>query len=318
MSQPDNRSVGVDGVLVVDKAAGMTSHDVVSRARRALGTRRVGHIGTLDPMATGVLPLVVGRATRLASLLSAGPKVYDGVIRLGVVTDTYDRTGTQCQQVSEGGARPLDAVTSATINEAIASFVGTFEQDPPPFSAKKIGGVRAYRLARRRKPVAPRSVEVTVHALEVVSRTTERLRCRVTCEPGFYMRALAHDLGRALGCGGCLETLRRERSGAFDLTGAVPVDALTSRSTPIADHLVPLVQLLPDLPSAVLTDHGTLRAKHGNRLSRADLSSWDRDWENAGAVGSQARVKLIDSTGNLLAIADADGDRVLHPAIVLV
>lgn len=311
-------SIGVDGVLVVDKAPGMTSHDVVSRARRALGTRRVGHVGTLDPMATGVLPLVVGRATRLASLLSAGPKVYDGIIRLGVVTDTYDATGAESPEASDGDSPSPAAVTAATIDAAIASFIGRFMQHPPPFSAKKVGGVRAYRLARRREPVAPRPVEVTVHALEVISHTDERLRCRVTCEPGFYMRALAHDLGRALGCGGCLEALRRERSGAFDLTGAVPVGALADRSAPVTSHLVPLAQLLPDLPSAVLTDHGTQRARHGNRVSRADLLSWDRDWKHGPADGGRARVKLIDGTGNLLAIAEADGEHVLHPVIVLV
>ncbi len=318
MSQRANQSIGVDGVLVVDKAAGMTSHDVVSRARRALGTRRVGHVGTLDPMATGVLPLVVGRATRLASLLSAGPKVYDGIIRLGVVTDTYDLTGTKSPEASEVESRSLAAVTSTAINAAIVSFVGTFMQHPPPFSAKKVGGVRAYRLARRSEPVAPRAVEVTVHALEVVSRTVERLHCRVTCEPGFYMRALAHDLGCALGCGGCLEALRRERSGAFDLTDAVPVGALADPSVPVADHLVPLARLLPDLPSAVLTEHGTQRAKHGNRLSRADLVSWNRNWWHEQADGSRARVKLIDGTGNLLAIAKVNSEHILHPAIVLV
>ncbi len=305
----------MDGVLVVDKPTGMTSHDVVSQARRALAMRRIGYVGTLDPLATGVLPLVLGRATRLATLLSVGPKVYDGVIRLGLETDTYDTTGTVQADRSDGGERTPE-VTAAAVEAAIPSFTGTFPQSPPPFSAKKIGGVRAYRLARRRSPVSPRPVEVTVHAIEVVSLAADRLRCRVTCEPGFYMRALAHDLGRALGCGGCLESLRRERSGPFHIAGAVAADALAARSAELADCIIPPARLLPDLPGAVLTEYGSRRAGHGNTLTPAEVISKDGDWPGRGA--EPARVRLVSREGTLVGIAELDAEGLLHPVIVLV
>lgn len=305
----------MDGVLVIDKPTGLTSHDVVSRARRALAMRRIGYVGTLDPMATGVLPLVVGRATRLAPLLSMGPKVYDGVIRLGMETDTYDATGTaRVERPNGDGHAPL--VTVGAVEAAVASFTGTFLQSPPPFSAKKIGGVRAYRLARRRTPVAPKAVEVTVHALEILRLTDERLRCRVTCEPGFYMRALAHDLGRRLGCGGCLESLRRERSGPFSLADAVDSDALAPGSEDLARHVIAPARLLPDLPGAVLTDHGSRRAGHGNPLTPADVVSKDGDWRRDRET--RTRVRLLDGKGTLVGIAEMDDEGVLRPTIVLV
>ena len=306
----------MDGVLVVDKPAGVTSHDVVSRARRALAIRRIGYVGTLDPMATGVLPLVVGRATRLAPLLSVGPKVYDGVIRLGLETDTYDTTGT-VQADRSGGEILASAVTTAAVEAAVPSFIGTFLQSPPPFSAKKIGGVRAYRLARRRTPVVPKAVEVTVHALEIVRLAGDRLQCRVTCEPGFYMRALAHDLGRTLGCGACLESLRRERSGPFNIGDSVTADALTSGSPKLADHVIAPARLLSELPGVVLTEHGSRRAGHGNALTPADIVSKDGDWSPRRGT-TRARVRLVDHEGVLLGIAEMDAEGVLHPTIVLI
>ena len=221
--------VTFDGVLVIDKPAGPTSHDIVACVRRTLGLKKVGHLGTLDPLATGVLPLVVGRATRLASLLAGASKQYDAVIRLGVITDTYDITGT----VVGGADAPRPDATSAahgelqpspeTIAHAAAGFVGSYPQRPPPFSAKKIDGVRAYALARRRQPVEVTPAQVTVEALTVLSIDGPRVRCRMVCLSGFYVRSLAHDLGGVLGCGGCLETLRRERHGPFNLQAAVPL-----------------------------------------------------------------------------------------------
>ena len=229
----DSSAAPLDGVLVVDKPAGMTSHDVVAWARRLLGMRRIGHVGTLDPLATGVLPLVVGRATRLAALLAGGPKTYRAVIRLGLETDTYDATGTPQSGPPDAGdrARSLDQDAAAA---ACRRFTGVFRQRPPAYSAKKVGGVPAHRLARRQQHVDLRPVEVVVHRFDVLALRDGHLDCRVCCSPGFYMRSLAHDLGRELGCGGCLEQLRRERSGPFALDSAVDLHDESARGAATA------------------------------------------------------------------------------------
>ena len=298
------------GVLVVDKPAGPTSHDVVAVARRALACRKVGHLGTLDPAATGVLPLVVGRATRLAPLFSDAGKQYDAVIRLGLETDTGDLGGAvvggrdAADPDSPGPPPPTGAV-----EEAAARFVGSQLQRPPAVSAKKIGGVRAYELARRGRPAAPAPVRVTVDALDVLSIDGPRVRCRIACSAGFYVRALARDLGEALGCGGCLETLRRERHGRFTLADAVPLDRLVKEGAGTAARLIPIDDLLPELPGVVLTDRGTRRAAHGNPIAPPDI---------APAAESAERVRLVDADGRLLAIAEPADGGVLHPRIVLV
>ena len=302
----------MDGVLVVDKPPGLTSHDVVARVRRALGIRRVGHIGTLDPMATGVLPLVVGRATRLAALLGVGHKVYEGLILLGVATDTYDRTGKVTADARDiTGVGLTQTPSRAEVEKLAEDFVGTYAQRPPPFSAKKIGGVRAYRLARRRRPVDPAPVNVTVHTLDILNVTASHIRCRVSCEPGFYMRALAHDLGTALGCGACLESLHRERSGPFGLDQAVTLDALEGAKSSLSSLLLPIADLLPDVPKLLLTAHGTKRASHGNDLLPSDVISSHREW-------GTGLVRLCDEQGTLVAIARADTTLLLRPLIVLV
>ena len=309
----------MDGVLVVDKPAGLTSHDVVARVRRALGIRRIGHLGTLDPMATGVLPLVVGRATRLAALLAPARKTYDGVMRLGVVTDTYDATGTVTADIrdrmAEGNPAPP---TADAVARAAAAFTGTFPQQPPPYSAKKVRGVRAYRLARRQRPVAPEPVTVTVHAIDILEVTPTHVRCRVTCDAGFYMRALAHDLGAALGCGGCLTSLRRERNGAFDLSSALLFTDLDQPAALIAKRLVPIGDLLPEAPRLILTSRGAKRARHGNDLTAADVVSSDREWTGTPLPADEALAWLYDGDGALLAVARSNAARVLHPTIVLV
>ena len=311
--------VAFDGVLVIDKPAGPTSHDIVACVRRTLSLKKVGHLGTLDPLATGVLPLVVGRATRLASLLAGASKQYDAVIRLGLITDTYDITGT----VVGGADAPRPDPTSAeidglhpspgTIAHAAAGFVGSYPQRPPPFSAKKIDGVRAYDLARRRQPVEVTPAQVTVEALTVLSIDGPRVRCRVVCSSGFYIRSLAHDLGDALGCGGCLETLRRERHGPFNLQAAVPLAQMVEKSAWVATQFVPMGSLLPSIPAVVVSDQGGRRAAHGNPLRVADIVP------AAGLpLPNTGRVRVLDERGRLLAVADRRGDGTLHPKIVLV
>ena len=184
----------MNGVLIVDKPKGITSHDVVVRIRRLLKTKKTGHLGTLDPMASGVLPLVLGKATKLASLLADGKKSYEAVIHLGIATDTYDATGSPSDESIQNKCR-AENLTLETIKAAAKSFTGIFLQRPPPYSAKKVNGTRAYRLARKNATVQLSPVEVCVHALEITAFRDNRLFCKISCSRGFYVRALAHDLG---------------------------------------------------------------------------------------------------------------------------
>lgn len=276
----------MDGVLVVDKPEGPTSHDIVDRARRALRTRRVGHTGTLDPFATGVLVLCVGRATRLARFLAAGEKVYRASVRLGFATTTDDRTGEAL-----GVERPVD-VSDARLQDALAELVGTFDQVPPAFSARQVGGRRLYELARRGEAVARTATPVTVHALALVSRRAEVLELEVRCSPGTYLRALARDLGERLETGGHLVALRRTRSGAFDLSRAVSGDDLGDSG----DRLVPLRELLPELPAVRVGPEGRRLVSHGQELGLEHVVS-------GSSLAGVVRVRLVDGTGELLALA---------------
>ena len=306
----------MNGVLVVDKPAGPTSHAVVARVRRAIGIARVGHTGTLDPLATGVLPLVVGRATRLAQFLTAGEKEYEAAIRLGAATRTYD-ADDRMQTDPASGARVLteppgapENVDAALVEAALANFTGTYLQAPPPFSAKKIGGVPAYKLARRNQPVDVRPVSVTVHSLTLERYENGLARVRVACSAGFYVRSLAHGIGETLGCGAHLEALRRTRAGDFRLDQAIPLDEVERLGPAAAARMVQMDALLPLLPPVVVNEAGARRAAHGNALAPADLA------ESPEAVGSCVRV--LDAEGTLLGIAEPTGSGLLHPVVVLV
>ena len=303
----------MDGVLVVDKPAGPTSHDVVSRVRRALRTKRIGHTGTLDPLATGVLPLVIGRATRLASLLSGADKEYDAGVRLGLSTETYDAADL----VGPPPDPPPD-IDFLRVDAALAEFRGTFDQAPPAYSAKKIDGVAAYTLARRRTPVQPRSVQVTVVHLALHSYDRGLARLRVRASAGFYVRSLAHDLGERLGCGAHLETLRRVRAGTFSEESATRLDAIEAEGAGAARLIVPIEQLLTQVPAVVLNDRGARRAAHGNELTPGDLT--DPSAVSGGAEGGSApgRFRLMDAGGMLVGIAESRPGGLLHPVIVLV
>lgn len=300
----------MDGVLVVDKPAGPTSHDMVDRARRAFGLRRVGHTGTLDPFATGVLPLCLGRATRLARFLGEGEKVYRATVRLGFATSTDDLTG---EALSEPREVRLDA---EVLRQVLDELVGTLEQVPPAFSARRVEGRRHYERARRGEAVPRTSRAVTVHALDLLQVEGDRVDLEVRCSPGTYVRALARDLGEKLGVGGHLSSLRRTRSGAFDLERAVPGDEIAGGR----DRVLPLGALLPELPAARVGPTGRDRVRHGRPLGRdAVLTGFPDD------VGT--RVRILDESGDLLALAvlrgaDAPGapavEPVLHPDVVLV
>ena len=306
----------MDGLLVVDKPAGPTSHDVVARARRLLGEKRIGHTGTLDPFATGVLPLVVGKATRLANLLTATEKEYVAAVRLGAVSDTYDATGTIVASQS------IAAVDPAEVEAVLSAFRGTFEQVPPAYSAKKVDGVRAYKLARQQKPPKLGSVTVTVHALELLGVDGQTIRLRVHSSPGFYVRSLAHDIGARLGCGGYLESLRRTRSGRFTLGEATPLADLERDPESARARLVPLHELVPELPAVRVTDRGAERVAHGNVLRPSDLAERGTVPVLPGIEPTTGTVPLpvrvLDQAGQLLAIAQAGADGLLRPTIVLV
>jgi tRNA pseudouridine55 synthase len=296
----------MDGVLLVDKPAGPTSHDVVRRIRRTSGESRIGHTGTLDPRATGLLALVLGRATRLASRLTAHRKTYEAEIRLGLSTDTDDADGQPL-----GDPTPVTA-DAAAVRAAVASFVGAIDQVPPKHSAKKVGGERAYTLARRDEDVQLAPVPVTVFEIETLACTGDQVRLRVTTSPGFYVRALARDLGLALGCGGHLTSLRRTVVGRFHVETALSFDEAERIGPGVADRLVSMSDALQDRPAVRLTERGLLRARHGNAVGAEHLDL------QMGALPppSAGDVRLLGPAGDLVAIAHSRGGA-LHPVLVV-
>lgn len=294
-----------DGALIIDKPPGLTSHDVVAAARRILRERRIGHAGTLDPLATGVLVLLCGKATRLARFASASEKTYEATVLFGVATDTYDVSGTVTSRSTQPVAE--DAVLAAA-----ASLTGTYLQEPPAYSAKQVGGQRAYELARRNQPVELRAVPVTVSALTVTSVADQRAVITLTCSAGFYVRSFAHVLGQRVGPGACLESLRRTRSGTFGLDEAIGLDVLQAADRP-ASALLPVTRVVAWMPERVVTSEGRERVAHGRELREAHLSA-------AGPAGLPAGdwVRISDGSGELIAVATADRDGALHPSVVLI
>lgn len=313
-----------EGLLVVDKPEGPTSHDVVGRVRRVLHERRVGHAGTLDPLASGVVVVVVGRATRLAAYLTSDDKRYRATIRLGFATTTYDREGDAL-----AAPRPVPEDLAERLAAALDALAGTRPQTPPPYSAKKIGGQPAHRLARRGEAVTPPPAIVTLRAWTLVALEGDTLTLDLETSAGFYVRSLAHDLGAALGCGAHLAALRRTASGAFTLGDAVPLPAADAPASTLAASLRPLDALLPDWPSAVVTAAGADRVRHGALVGPDACTAWPPfagDASAAPGYGGQAAdtstapavsVRLLDGSGRLLALAAWRGG-LLHPSVVLV
>jgi tRNA pseudouridine55 synthase len=302
------------GALLVDKPAGPTSHDVVAFARRTLKTPRVGHTGTLDPLATGLLVLLIGHATRLSQFLVTDEKEYIADVRLGVATATYDAQGLEA-----GAARREVRVTAAQIEAVLGEFLGTFPQLPPPFSAKKVDGVRAYKKARKNEPVELKPVEVTVRELHLLDpgtpdqgpRDQGLIRLRIVCSSGFYVRSLAQDIGQLLGCGAHLEGLRRTRAGQFRLADALTLDAIEAAGAGIEGRLVSLNALLAGMPVVTLTDEGTRRASNGNTLAPVHLRA------PLPESGGDRRIRVLNASGGLLAVAERRADGLLHPLLVL-
>jgi tRNA pseudouridine55 synthase len=318
----------LDGLLVVDKPVGPTSHDVVSRVRRILRERRIGHTGTLDPMASGVLPLVIGKATRLAQFLNVDIKRYDATIRLGFATDTYDAVGRPTTEMHAG---PMP--TRDRIEEALALFRGTFTQQPPAFSAKKIEGKRSYRLARGRQrtadvpaspalaavaavPALPAPVSVTVAKLDIVDVEGSLVRVSIACSTGFYVRSLAHDVGLALHVGGHLAALRRIEASGRTLSDSLPLSAIEgpNGAERAREALIPAADVLPGLPGLMLTPAGVRRAATGCDIAFGDLVP---ETSGQAAATLPPRARLLNSAKSLVGIADLTPAGLLHPVVIL-
>jgi tRNA pseudouridine55 synthase len=280
--------------VLVDKPAGLTSHDAVHRVRRALGIRSAGHTGTLDPFATGLLVVLLGRATRLARFVESQAKTYLATARLGIRTDTDDRTGRTLEPLAS-----VSGVSESAVREALAEFVGVRRQRPPSFSAKHVQGVRSYRLARRGTAVELPEVAVTVHRIETVAFDRETVTFRATVSAGTYLRAIARDLGDRLGIGAHLVELRREAIGAISVDRAVPLDQVS------AADVRPARYVLGHLPAVDLDERGRRDVLHG-RVVRA---------ETLPLGGSGADVALLWA-GELVAVA-REVEGLLKPAVVL-
>ncbi|MDP9049405.1 MAG: tRNA pseudouridine(55) synthase TruB [Acidobacteriota bacterium] len=296
----------MNGLLVLDKPAGMTSHDVVDIVRRATGERSVGHLGTLDPMATGVLPLLLGKYTRLAQFFSTAEKMYEGSIRFGFATDTFDAEGTPA---SKPGPLTLSLVQLRTL---AAAFHGEMQQMPPIFSAKKIGGVPAHKLARAGKPVEVKPARIFIHRFEVLSLggpspAEQYARFVMQVSAGGYVRSVAHELGQLAGCGAHLAELRRTQAGAFALAQSISLDLLKSlagNAGEIERRLPHPRTLLPEMPSVTVDDQTAGRLRNGMQINLPDFS---------GA----SLVKVFTSPTELLGIAKRVAGTLMQPIVVL-
>jgi len=278
----------MNGLFIIDKPSGMTSHDVVQTIRKKFNTK-AGHLGTLDPMATGVLPVCAGKATRMGQFFSSSPKVYIGEIRLGFATDTYDREGRPTSEVS--------AVTSskADLEEALQSFLGVQNQVPPHYSAKKVGGVASHKLARRGQEIGMAPARIEVYEFEITGWSSPLMTFRLACSAGTYVRSLAHDLGQRLGCRGHLDSLRRTQSGEFKINQAVPLDK-TSHS-----DLIPMESLLDSVPRIEVTGGDEMKLLHGNPIP-SDIG--------------KGLARIFNKKGEFIAVAALENGWVL-PRVVL-
>jgi tRNA pseudouridine55 synthase len=293
----------MDGLIVVDKPAGWTSHDVVNRMRRLANTKKVGHLGTLDPDATGVLPLVIGRATRLAKFFQGNEKVYEAQIQFGWSTDTYDAAGSPTSDKLEVR---LDRVL---VESKLDQFRGKISQIPPAISAKKIAGTPAYKLARKNIAVELKPVDVEIFSNVLLHCGAAEAEIRVHCSTGTYVRSIAHDLGQSLGCGAFLNRLRRTSAGEFNLSMAKTLEELgeLAEQGRMAEALIPSAELLPEFPCE-LVDGSTVGFIRQGRDFRV----------SPFRTRSEARyVKAVSEHGELVAIGEERLPNLYHPVLVL-
>lgn len=291
----------MNAVLIIDKPAGLTSHDVVNRMRRILRERSIGHLGTLDPMATGVLPLVVGNFTRLAQFYLAADKTYEGVIHFGFSTDTYDAEG-EATSAAQGVT-----LSEERVRELASRFQGAFEQVPPPFSAKKIKGVPAYKLARKHEDVQLKAVQVEVKEFTILSAKDDRVSFRAQVGSGTYMRSIAHDMGQALGCGAHLESLRRTAVSEFNIDDAHTLEEVdcANRADDLESICIHPRKFLPQMPSVSATEENAAYIRSGRPVNLPELSR-------------AKLVKVFYGQRELIAIASRVAGTLFHPKIVLI
>jgi tRNA pseudouridine55 synthase len=290
----------VDAVLIVDKPAGMTSHDVVARVRRIVGEKSVGHLGTLDPMATGVLPLVLGRFTRLAQFYNEADKRYEGAIRFGWATDTYDAEGQPAAP-----EQPVN-LSLELIRAAAAEFIGEISQYPPPFSARKIAGIPAHRLARKGQPVDLKPKQVEIKELELFAFDRQQVRFRAWVSSGTYLRSLAHDLGKKLGPGGHLAELKRTAVREFTINEAHSLEQLeqAQAANTLDDLFLHPRLVLPEFPAVVASPESAARIRHGAAVNLPEFSK-------------AATVRVFAGQRELLAIARRVAGTLFQPKVVL-
>ena len=272
----------MDGIVIVDKPQGWTSQDVTARLRRVFGTRRIGHGGTLDPMATGVLPVFVGRATRAVEFFEHAEKTYETVLRLGITTDTEDMTGTVLTEENV-------SFTEEQLQETLAAFRGEILQVPPMYSALKVNGQKLCDLARKGKTVERQPRPITIHELTLVERGENTLRLRVRCSKGTYIRTLCKDIGEKLGCGGCMESLRRVAAGEYTIGEAVPLQTLLETERP-EDYLRTVDTMFRNYPAVTLTANQETRCRNGNAFSVSLAPGTYRAYSQAGEFLMLAKV----------------------------
>jgi tRNA pseudouridine55 synthase len=327
---PNYQILSMNGVIIIDKPAGWTSHDVVNRMRRILGQRSVGHLGTLDPLATGVLPLVTGGLTRLAQFYTSSEKTYEGTIRFGFATNTYDADGEPVVSATEHVGTdafvrpaPTTALNLEALQQLATKFQGLIEQIPPPFSAKKIHGVPAYKLARKQQEVILKPVQVEIKEFTILSVDADRATFRARVASGTYMRSVAHDLGQHLGCGAHLESLRRTSVAEFDIAQSHTLEQVeahlnlchsepggTPSEEPAVSHhevidslFIHPRQLLPQFPSVTADEPTAARIRNGRPINLPELSR-------------ARQVKVFSGQRDLIAIATRVAGTLFHPKIV--
>jgi tRNA pseudouridine55 synthase len=311
----------IEGALVVNKPAGRTSHDVVEAVRHVVGFRRIGHLGTLDPIATGVLVLLLGRATRLAQFYSARRKRYECTFRFGFATDTYDVAGEPL------GPDSAPALTRELLEELALPLTGHIEQMPPAYSAKKVQGRPAHELARKKKPVELKAVEVDVYELRLLSIEGSSARFAIECGPGTYVRSIAHDMGRALGPGAHVSEIIRTAVGEFTLDQAMTLEEIAAAQAAgkLAERVIPLEGLLADLPSVTVLPIVERRIRNGTRftISLAQLKP-GRQAAGQSALATldsdrwkPARIRVFNREEKLIAIAEPVVPRIYRPVCVL-